>query len=214
LIFRSVHAARVHLRAAHNYSRRLFQAAGCLSHFRVMPCNRRSAGGLESETKKDGRKISGQNEKNAKVRKLPNANRRLPVGAMRWARSAGCQPAVSPTASRQRLSSSIRQVLTNHVSLQSAFWPAGTIACRFNLRLTRRNLGAPASRRPLVPKEQLKIAPRFNAGGEKTNKTSPERTAEKNQAKNVKNSNRSFGTWKTNSGQQSGVTCRWCRPRR
>jgi len=77
------------------------------------------------------------------------------------------------------------------VSLQSAFWPAGTIACRFNLRLTRRNLGAPASRRPLVPKEQLKIAPRFNAGGEKTNKTSPERTAEKNQAKNVKNSNRS-----------------------
>src|SRR6185312_17298432 len=30
LIFRSVHAARVHLRAAHNFSRRLFQATGCL----------------------------------------------------------------------------------------------------------------------------------------------------------------------------------------
>ena len=71
LIFRSVHAARVHLRAAHNDSRRLFHAPGCLSHFRVMPCNRRCAGGLKSETKKVGKKIFGENEKKAKVRKLP-----------------------------------------------------------------------------------------------------------------------------------------------
>jgi hypothetical protein len=32
-----------------------------------MPCNRRSAGGLERETKKDGKKILWENEKKAKV---------------------------------------------------------------------------------------------------------------------------------------------------
>jgi hypothetical protein len=38
-----------------------------------MPCNRRSEGGLERETKKDGKKIFGKNEKKAKVWKLPIA---------------------------------------------------------------------------------------------------------------------------------------------